>query len=146
MNEIKNIPTKYKGIEFRSRLEARWAYYWDLIGLEWMYEFEGFDLDGEWYLPDFYIPKWGYIEIKPEGGVTEDALRKATLMPVRTAIYEGPPSLKIQRGMGGEIFCLYSCSKWKQTPFCSGRAIGEIGIEDDEEQPLVDLANIKRFV
>lgn len=148
MNEIKNIPTTYKGILFRSRLEARWAYYWDLIGLKWMYEFEGFILsNGEYYLPDFYIPEFGYIEIKPEGGVTEDALRKAALMPVHTVIYEGPPSLRIQRGMDiGGIFCEYSCSKWGQTPFISGRSFGEIGIEDADEQPLVDLANAKRFV
>lgn len=96
MNEIKNIPTTYNGITFRSRLEARWAYYWDLIGLKWMYEFEGFDLNGEWYLPDFYIPEFGYIEIKPEGGVTEDVLRKVKMMPIRTVIYEGPPSLIVE--------------------------------------------------
>jgi hypothetical protein len=64
---IKAIETRYKGYRFRSRLEARWAVFFDKIGLEWLYEPEGFDL-GEigWYLPDFYLPDWkSYIEIKP---------------------------------------------------------------------------------
>lgn len=74
--EIKSIPTKYDDVLFRSRLEARWAYYFDIIGLKWFYEHEGFDLNGVWYLPDFYIPGFGYVEIKPEGGVTEEHISK----------------------------------------------------------------------
>ena len=54
---IKAIQTKYKGYRFRSRLEARWAVFFDAIRLEWQYEPEGFELSsGEWYLPDFWIP------------------------------------------------------------------------------------------
>lgn len=56
MKELKAIPTLYKGIEFRSRLEARWAVFFDACGLDWDYEPEGFILpDGSWYLPDFLI-------------------------------------------------------------------------------------------
>jgi len=64
---IKPIPTTYAGIEFRSRLEARWAMYFDLLGVEWIYEMEGFDLgNGFYYLPDFYLPKFDvYCEVKP---------------------------------------------------------------------------------
>lgn len=53
---IKAIETKYKGYRFRSRLEARWAVFFDEMGLDWAYEPQGFDL-GElgWYLPDFVI-------------------------------------------------------------------------------------------
>jgi len=40
---LKAIDTKYKGYKFRSRLEARWAVYFDAIGLEWEYEKEGFE-------------------------------------------------------------------------------------------------------
>jgi hypothetical protein len=55
---IKAIETHYKGYRFRSRLEARWAVFFDALGLDWEYEKEGFDL-GEhgWYLPDFYLPQ-----------------------------------------------------------------------------------------
>lgn len=64
---IKAIPTRYEGVTFRSRLEARWALFFDAIGTAWEYEPQGYDLgDGMWYLPDFWIPEWGcYVEIKP---------------------------------------------------------------------------------
>lgn len=72
MSEIKPIETKYKGYRFRSRLEARWAVFFDTMGIEWKYETDGFDIDGGWYLPDFFLPykaggpSWGYwVEIKP---------------------------------------------------------------------------------
>jgi hypothetical protein len=54
---MKAIPTKYRGYEFRSRLEARWAYLFDVAGVEWRYEPEAYDLgDGDHYLPDFFLP------------------------------------------------------------------------------------------
>ena len=67
------IETLYKGYRFRSRLGARWAVFLDAIGVEWEYEKQGYDLNGRWYLPDFWVPYppmkddgWGYwIEIKP---------------------------------------------------------------------------------
>ena len=54
---IKAIETRYKGYRFRSRLEARWAVFFDALGIEWQYEPEGFELpDGTRYLPDFWLP------------------------------------------------------------------------------------------
>jgi hypothetical protein len=47
----KAMPTKYGGIEFRSRLEARWACFFDRIGWKWTYE----PLDGNAYIPDFLV-------------------------------------------------------------------------------------------
>jgi hypothetical protein len=69
MNSIKPIQTRYKGCHFRSRLEARWAVFFDAVGLKWEYEAEGYDLgDGVLYLPDFKIPSIDkVIEIKPAG-------------------------------------------------------------------------------
>lgn len=67
---IKAIETSYKGYRFRSRLEARWAVFFDALGLEWDYELEGFDLGAPhgYYLPDFFIKgnsHYGpWIEIK----------------------------------------------------------------------------------
>lgn len=61
----KAIPTKYKGIQFRSRLEARWACFFDLI--QWDWEYEPVDLDG--WIPDFVIgPDCVdriFVEVKP---------------------------------------------------------------------------------
>lgn len=53
---MKAIETEYKGYKFRSRLEARWAVFFDACGVKWEYEPEGFDLgDGLYYLPDFLL-------------------------------------------------------------------------------------------
>lgn len=61
------IETEYAGWYFRSRLEARWAVFFDVLGLEYVYEAEGFELsNGMKYLPDFWFPHQDlYFEIKP---------------------------------------------------------------------------------
>jgi len=57
-NTIKAIETVYNGYRFRSRLEARWAVFFDTLGIKYDYELEGFDLgDAGWYLPDFWLPQ-----------------------------------------------------------------------------------------
>lgn len=63
---IKAIETRYKGFRFRSRLEARWAVFFDVAEIEWQYEPEGLILpSGRRYLPDFFLPTLGlWIEIK----------------------------------------------------------------------------------
>ena len=67
---IKAIETRYKGYRFRSRLEARWAVFFDALGLDWEYEPEGFDLgEAGWYLPDFLIGGEVFIEVK--GGLKD---------------------------------------------------------------------------
>ena len=56
MSDIRAIETSYDGYRFRSRLEARWAVFFNAAGIEYQYEPEGFILeDGSWYLPDFYL-------------------------------------------------------------------------------------------
>ena len=58
-----SIPTIYRGIEYRSRLEAKWAAFFQLI--DWKYTYEPFDGDG--YIPDFVL-HGDYpcvVEIKP---------------------------------------------------------------------------------
>lgn len=70
---IKAIDTYYNGYYFRSRLEARWAIYFDLIGLKYEYELNGICVDGVPYLPDFFIPDHNtFIEIKPIGALVYD--------------------------------------------------------------------------
>ena len=78
---IKAIDTEYAGHLFRSRLEARWAVFFDYLisktrldrsppNFTWEYEPEGFELPGgKRYLPDFRLnnrlggSRW--IEVKP---------------------------------------------------------------------------------
>ena len=70
---IRAIPTFYAGHYFRSRLEARWAVFFDTCGIKWEYEKEGYSLPSGPYLPDFWLPKVSlrdgkpgvWVEIKP---------------------------------------------------------------------------------
>ena len=57
------IPTEHRYTRFRSRLEARWAAFFDAIG--WRWEYEPFDVDG--YIPDFAIlgARPFLVEVKP---------------------------------------------------------------------------------
>src|ERR1700687_4111304 len=48
---IKSPPTMYRGVMFRSRLEARYAAFFDLAG--WTWKYEPFDLHG--WTPDFFV-------------------------------------------------------------------------------------------
>lgn len=65
MNQIKPIETWYNGIKFRSRLEARWAVFFDACGIKYEYEPEGYEIDGKKYLPDFHLPELEvYAEVK----------------------------------------------------------------------------------
>lgn len=73
------IETVYDGYRFRSRLEAKWACFFDAAKIRYVYEPEGYELgEGKRYLPDFYLPdvrtrrderKGVYIEVK---GVMSD--------------------------------------------------------------------------
>lgn len=78
---IKAIPTKYRGITYRSRLEATWAYFFDEVGFKYHYEMEGFQVNNMRYLPDFYLPERDtWIEIKPKRPTREEWLKAAFLL------------------------------------------------------------------
>lgn len=72
---MKAIETMYAGTLFRSRLEARWAVFFDELGIKWEFEPEGYvvglsdpiaDADRTvHYLPDFYLPNTEtWVEVK----------------------------------------------------------------------------------
>ena len=67
MSEAALVPieTVFDGHRFRSRTEARWAVFFRHMGWKYGYEQEGFNLDGLYYLPDFWLPETGcWFEIK----------------------------------------------------------------------------------
>ena len=62
---IKPIKTRYKGILFRSKLEARWAFFFDQLKFSWKYETRAYKLPTlGWYLPDFTLSNI-FVEVKP---------------------------------------------------------------------------------
>jgi len=78
---IKAIETKYNGCFFRSRLEARWAVWFDAMKIKWVYEQQGWDIDGERYLPDFRLPEDDvFVEIKPTDISDQDQQRVERLI------------------------------------------------------------------
>jgi len=73
---IKAIETEYNGYLFRSRLEARWAVFFDALGIDYEYEVEGYEVaTGVWYLPDFHIDD-GWIEVKHKNDRDIEATEK----------------------------------------------------------------------
>lgn len=92
---MKAIKTTYNGVEYRSRTEARWAKFLELIDAGAQYEPEGFDLDGEWYIPDFFLARTKcWLEVKPFAADTREErlgrkLSAASGLPV--VIVEGNP-------------------------------------------------------
>lgn len=77
---IQAIETAYAGCRFRSRLEARWAVFFNALDFKWEYEPQGFQvswrlrLDDEKfnYLPDFWLPEFNlWAEVKGHLGFPE---------------------------------------------------------------------------
>jgi hypothetical protein len=66
---LKARPTTYRGVEMRSRLEARFAQWLDADDLGWVYEPRAYGGRGGQYLPDFQIDGpslslW-FVEVRP---------------------------------------------------------------------------------
>lgn len=95
---IKAIETRYAGCRFRSRLEARWAVYFDTLGIGWEYEKEGFNLDGVFYLPDFWLPQVQmWAEVKPVALTREEESKVCSLAEesgFHALMLVGPPDMK----------------------------------------------------
>lgn len=63
----KAIETWFDGVRYRSRLEARWAVFFKVLGVKAEYEVEGYTDGTTCYLCDFRLPEYRYwIEIKPD--------------------------------------------------------------------------------
>lgn len=69
---MKAIETEYAGCLFRSRLEARWAVFFDHLEVEWEHEPEGFETSAGRYLPDFRIDLPSSYAISEDGRVVVD--------------------------------------------------------------------------
>lgn len=95
-DSIVSLPSIYRGVEFRSRMEARWAAYFDLLQILWIYEPDGIRLPSGNYCPDFQIKpleysSWFYAEVKPTG---------------EAADFIEPKLIELAEACGGLVYCL----------------------------------------
>ncbi len=91
------IDTIYNGYNFRSRLEARWAVFFNALDIRYQYEPEGFKLprvlesraktcaqvrsEFIYYLPDFRLPQQDcWVEIKGTEPTNEESEKAHTLV------------------------------------------------------------------
>ncbi len=74
-------PTYYKNRLFRSRLEARWACFFDFLRWENEYEPEPFKT----WSPDFLLQEFGgiYLEVKPYGLWTDENLSESLFNKIK---------------------------------------------------------------
>ena len=139
-SQIKAIETIYNGYRFRSRLEARWAVFFDAMGIAYEYEKEGYDLgEAGWYLPDFYIPKQDvmvnspcWIEIKGQD-LNKDDWDKVTFLSdsLQTYVFIGqipqnPAESEnyTESAWGGDHPNSWDCQQW----WCKCPSCGRFGI------------------
>lgn len=101
--------TMYSGVTFRSRLEARWALFFDCAGWDWDYEPCLYKVSATMgYLPDFYLPGFSlWVEVKGEYFLSKESISKIAAsvagrkrIPLRTPPY-GPAHDIL---MAGEMF------------------------------------------
>lgn len=98
---VKTIPaveTLYKGYKFRSRVEARWAVAFDVIGIKYNYELEGLKLDNCYYLPDFYLSDFNcWVEIKGKAFnkfECNKCIKLTQLTKEACLLLDGPPDFR----------------------------------------------------
>jgi hypothetical protein len=130
---MRSIPALYNGQPFSSRLECRWATWWDLLGIPWSYEPEVLLLEGEppiTYVPDFWLPTMkAWVEIKGEviddtaGLLIIEKCRRLALQSASPVIlcFEQPYDPKCA------VFyksTLYSNCRWTYCQNCGALAIG----------------------
>jgi hypothetical protein len=116
---MKAINTHFDNLYFRSRLEARWAVYFKSLGIEYVYEMEGYNFDGFNYLPDFYFPKYDfYGEVKHEHFGDVDAKKWnsfVTNIKKPLIIFDGMPNVKPLKSLFWEEAIL---TEYNTIPFC----------------------------
>jgi hypothetical protein len=162
--DIKPIETAYNGYRFRSRLEARWAMFFEKLGIDYRYETEGYEFNGIKYLPDFYLPTFEngcFAEVKHIGGDFSKAIAFAEFFNVRLWICEDVPNVAIYKFINGDkgnpsFYCgipNFSQAEGDNRVYaapcefqdvCSDRCndIHPIPIPDDHEQLLGQAPNL----
>lgn len=118
LKKIPAIPTDYAGQRFRSRLEAKWAAFFDLLG--WKWEYEPVDLAG--WIPDFRIQASSplLVEVKPLDWLSEESaeVQEETQAKIMKAI----SGTHLQ---GQSVLLVGSCLRKGSFPWASSIEMGE---------------------
>ena len=160
MSEVAAIDTRYNGYRFRSRLEARWAIFFDQMGVPYLFEPEGFELGGVKYLPDFRLRSglkvYGessplsnvWVEVKPSLTLEPQDKQKIALFTQQTdnvvLILTGDPEpgaelrLIAHKAKGGEWYTPYAT--WVEL------SDGELGLLDRSSLESIDDPEIRAAV
>lgn len=97
---MKPIPTEFEGVQFRSRLEARWAVFFSAMEIPYVYEPRPFNIQNLGiYCPDFLLLNGQYLaEVKPEWPTSLEILKARGAIPlanvIGTIILIGQPEYK----------------------------------------------------
>lgn len=134
---IPAIETHYGNCRFRSRTEARWAVFFDALGVRWEYEKEGFELGvlGR-YLPDFWLPDLDcWIEIKGEQPTDKEHQKCEALC----------------MGTQKDVFLFIGVPKTNDEYHLSEgdliyRFVDELNLDDDIRRRYIGVDNWQRFV
>lgn len=135
------IETEYKGYRFRSRLEARWAVFFDMMGIYYVYEPEGFERrfadEVIRYLPDFYLPRYGlYAEVKSARMRSEisaeDEYRMSWLIDFNGPLADGLIMLGYIPDSVGATSMYYAVQRWSGKSLEWGYIEGEYPVLKEE--------------
>lgn len=115
---IQAIETHYASHRFRSRLEARWAVFFDTLGVHWEYEPQGYLIgtDRTPYLPDFWLPGlnvWAEVKGDPDGldlNLLHEAVLADGLPSARGLLLLGP----IPDVPSGHLTAHWMLSNWDE--------------------------------
>jgi hypothetical protein len=128
---MRSYPAIYNHYRFDSRLEARYAFWFDLVGVAWRREADVIALsDNLTYIPDFYLTGWRcWVEVK--GDVVNDSaglkiiekceqLARQSTLPV-ILCFDDPLEAKCAIFHGATM---YTPMRWTMCRYCGSVAIG----------------------
>ncbi|MEP2891267.1 hypothetical protein [Tateyamaria sp.] len=127
------IPTEFDGVTYRSKTEARWAVFFNRLGVNFTYEERAFKLpDGRIYTPDFFVEDFNaIIEVKPndEAIVLDEADKIVAVhhqhKTFKTWLAIGPPD-----ETESNIIDLSIVDRWEGMMGEKLMALGQLKIED----------------
>lgn len=111
-------PTTYNGVQMRSRLEARYASWMDLVGIRWTYEPRCFASPVGQYLPDFELHEIitlnegapVFVEVKPTWEMARGVRERMQV------IWASEPAavlvLEVARDTDGPLIVLPDTGSW----------------------------------